>query len=61
MIVVGRGDAGRVIDARQFLVGLLLGLLDAALDVAYRLEILDELDPIALPERTLQTRDLLAD
>ena len=43
-----------MIDARQFLVALLLGLLDPPLDVANRLEILDELDAIAPAERALQ-------
>ena len=61
VIVVRRRDAGRVIDDRQLLVALLLGPLDAPLDVANRIEILDRASARSLcAERALQLRDLLA-
>ena len=49
-----------MIDERQLLIALRLGDLDALLDVADRVEILGELGPVALRQRALQVRDLLA-
>jgi hypothetical protein len=60
VIVVGRRNAGRMIDHGERRAVLLLGPLDAAFDVANRVEILDQLRAIALTERALQMPDLLA-
>ena len=59
MLVVGGRNARRVIDDRQLPAALLLRLLDAPLDVANRVEVLDQLGAIARAERALQRRRLL--
>ena len=53
-------DAGRPLDQRQLAGALLLGLLNAALDVANRVEVLGELGPVARAELLLQPGDPLA-
>src|SRR5262245_36338084 len=60
MVVVRGRDSGRMVQARQLLVVLILRLLDAPLDVTDRLEILDELRAVALAEGSMQVRDLVA-
>ncbi len=60
VLIVGGGNAGRMIDAGQFLAALLLGFLNPPFDVANRVEILDQLHAVALPERALQARDFVA-
>src|SRR5262245_10919717 len=49
-----------MVQARKLLAALILRLLDAPLDVADRLEVLDELHAVALAERSLQVRDFIA-
>ena len=58
--VVGR-HADRLLDHRQLARVLLLGHLDAALDVAHRLEILVDLRLVLRPEGAAQPPDLVAD
>ena len=60
VIFPARRDAGGMIDERQLLIALRLGNLDALLHVANRVEILGQLRPIALRQRSLQVRELLA-
>ena len=55
------GDAGRLHHVGQLAVALALGDLDAALDVAHRVEIACELRAVAAAELPLQVGDLGAD
>ena len=55
------GDAGRLHHVGQLAVALALGDLDAALDVAHRVEVPGELRAVAAAELPLQVADLGAD
>ena len=58
MLVVADRDAGRRLDHRQ-LAPLRLGVLDAPLDLAHRLQVLVELRAVAASEAALQAVDLI--
>jgi hypothetical protein len=60
VLVVGCRDARGMIEDRQFLVALLLGFLDAPLDVADGVQVLDQLHAIARAERALEVCDFIA-
>ena len=59
VLVEGGGNPQRRRDLRQLLIDLRLGLLDAALDVAHRLEVFAELQPVARPQIAAQRGHLV--
>src|SRR5262245_18737284 len=61
VILEDRWNALRLIDGGQLQVPLLLGLLNAALDVADGVRVLVDLGLIFRPERSLEARQLLDD